>query len=114
MLAVGLVETKGLIVLVAATDAMLKAANVQVVKQIRIGGGLVTAIVSGDVGSVRISHTLLDPELTDLIAREAAAWKFKAMHVDGQPLSGQVSVKVHYELNAGETASVPPIAPAGG
>ena len=53
MLAVGLVETKGLIVLVAATDAMLKAANVQVVKQIRIGGGLVTAIVSGDVGSVR-------------------------------------------------------------
>ena len=41
MKAVGLVETKGLIGLVAATDAMLKAANVQVVKRIEIGAGLV-------------------------------------------------------------------------
>ena len=53
MKAIGLVETKGLIGLVDATDAMVKAANVQVVKRIEIGGGLVTAIVSGDVGSVR-------------------------------------------------------------
>lgn len=53
MVAIGLVETKGLIALVAATDAMLKAANVQVVERIGIGGGLVTTIVNGDVGSVR-------------------------------------------------------------
>jgi ethanolamine utilization protein EutM len=53
MNAVGLVETRGLIGLVAATDAMVKAANVQVVRRIKIGGGLVTAIISGDVGSVR-------------------------------------------------------------
>jgi ethanolamine utilization protein EutM len=53
MLAIGLVETKGLIGLVAATDAMVKAANVQIVKRIEIGGGLVTTIVNGDVGSVR-------------------------------------------------------------
>ncbi len=53
MNAIGLVETKGLIGLVAATDAMVKAANVQIVKRIEIGGGLVTVIVSGDVGSVR-------------------------------------------------------------
>ena len=53
MKAIGLVETKGLIGLVAATDAMVKAANVQVVNRIDIGGGLVTAIVTGDVGSVR-------------------------------------------------------------
>ena len=53
MLAIGLVETKGLISLVAATDAMAKAANVQIVKRIDIGGGLVTVIVNGDVGSVR-------------------------------------------------------------
>ena len=52
MKAIGLVETKGLIGLVAAADAMVKAANVQVVKRIEIGGGLVTAIISGDVGSV--------------------------------------------------------------
>lgn len=53
MKAIGLVETKGLVGLVAATDAMVKAANVQVVKRVDIGGGLVTVIVSGDVGSVR-------------------------------------------------------------
>ena len=53
LLAIGLVETKGLIGLVAATDAMAKAANVQIVKRIDIGGGLVTVIVNGDVGSVR-------------------------------------------------------------
>ena len=53
MAAIGLVETKGLVGLVAATDAMAKTANVQIVKRIDIGGGLVTAIVSGDVASVR-------------------------------------------------------------
>lgn len=51
--AVGLVETKGLIGLVEATDAMAKAANVKIEKRVDIGGGLVTTIVSGDVGSVR-------------------------------------------------------------
>jgi ethanolamine utilization protein EutM len=51
--AIGLIETKGLIALVEATDAMAKAANVQIVKRISIGGGLVTTVVSGDVGSVR-------------------------------------------------------------
>ena len=51
--AIGLVETKGLIGLIEATDAMAKAANVDVVKRIDIGGGLVTAVVRGDVGSVR-------------------------------------------------------------
>ncbi len=53
MQAMGLVETKGLVGLLAATDAMMKAANVQILKRIDIGGGLVTVIVSGDVGSVR-------------------------------------------------------------
>lgn len=51
--AIGLVETRGLVGLVEATDAMAKAANVEVIKRVDIGGGLVTTIVSGDVGSVR-------------------------------------------------------------
>jgi ethanolamine utilization protein EutM len=51
--AIGLVETKGLIGLVEATDAMAKAANVEIVKRVGIGGGLVTTVVRGDVGSVR-------------------------------------------------------------
>ena len=51
--AIGLIETKGLLPLIEATDAMAKAANVQIVKRIDIGGAYVTTIVSGDVGSVR-------------------------------------------------------------
>jgi microcompartment protein CcmL/EutN len=51
--AIGLIETKGLVALVEATDSMAKAANVQIVKRVSIGGGLVTTVVTGDVGSVR-------------------------------------------------------------
>ncbi len=53
MSAIGLIETKGLVALVEATDAMAKAANVVIVKRVQIGGGLVTTVVRGDVGSVR-------------------------------------------------------------
>ena len=51
--AIGMIETKVLIGLVEATDAMAKAANVEIVKRVGIGGGLVTTVVTGDVGSVR-------------------------------------------------------------
>ena len=51
--AIGLIETKGLLGLVVATDAMAKAANVNIVKRVSVGGGLVSTVVSGDVGSVR-------------------------------------------------------------
>lgn len=51
--AIGLVETRGLTAQIEASDAMLKAANVSLVKQVQIGGGYVTTIIQGDVGSVR-------------------------------------------------------------
>src|SRR2546421_9275513 len=51
--ALGMIETKGWVALVEATDAMGKAANVEIVKTIQIGGAFVTTIVKGDVGSVR-------------------------------------------------------------
>jgi ethanolamine utilization protein EutM len=51
--AIGLIETKGLVAQIEAADAMLKAANVSLVKQIQIGGAYVTTVVRGDVGSVR-------------------------------------------------------------
>ena len=50
---IGMVETKGYVGSVEASDAMVKAANVSLVKQVQIGGGFVTVIVKGDVGSVR-------------------------------------------------------------
>lgn len=51
--AIGFIETKGMVGLVTATDAMAKAAKVQIMKRIEIGGGYVTTLVGGDVGSVR-------------------------------------------------------------
>ncbi len=53
MNAIGMIETRGQVGLVEATDAMLKAANVELAKTIQIGGGFVTTIVQGDVGSVK-------------------------------------------------------------
>ena len=51
--AVGLIETRGLVGLIEAGDAMCKSASVTLVGQKQIGGGYVTIIVRGDVGSVR-------------------------------------------------------------
>lgn len=51
--AIGMIETKGLVALIEATDAMAKAANVEIIKKVQIGGGYVTTVVRGDVGSVR-------------------------------------------------------------
>ena len=50
--AIGLIETRGYVGLVEASDAMVKAANVSLVKHIQIGGYFVTTVVKGDVGSV--------------------------------------------------------------
>ena len=51
--AIGMIETKGLAPLVYATDAMLKAARVQFRGWRKVGSGLVTSIVAGDVASVK-------------------------------------------------------------
>src|ERR1041384_223928 len=51
--AIGMIETKGYVGSVEASDAMVKAANVSLVKTIPIGGGLITVLCRGDVGSVK-------------------------------------------------------------
>jgi ethanolamine utilization protein EutM len=48
-----MIETRGHTGIVEATDAMLKAADVQLVKSVPIGGAYITVIVEGDVGSVK-------------------------------------------------------------
>jgi microcompartment protein CcmL/EutN len=53
MQALGMIETRGHTGLVEATDAMLKAAHVELVRKIQIGGAYITVIVRGDVGSVK-------------------------------------------------------------
>jgi len=51
--AIGMIETKGLVGSIEAADAMVKAANVTLMGEERIGGGYVTVIVKGDVGAVK-------------------------------------------------------------
>lgn len=51
--ALGMIETKGLVPSIEASDAMVKAANVTLIGQEEIGAGLVTAMVRGDVGAVK-------------------------------------------------------------
>ncbi|SKC91815.1 ethanolamine utilization microcompartment protein EutM [Maledivibacter halophilus] len=51
--ALGMIETKGLVASVEAADAMVKAANVKLIGYEKIGSGLVTVMVRGDVGAVK-------------------------------------------------------------
>jgi ethanolamine utilization protein EutM len=51
--ALGMIETKGLVALIEASDAMMKSANVTLIGWQKIGSGLVTAMVVGDVAAVK-------------------------------------------------------------
>ncbi len=53
MNALGMIETKGLVGSIEAADAMVKAANVELVGREQVGSGLVTVMVRGDVGAVK-------------------------------------------------------------
>jgi ethanolamine utilization protein EutM len=79
--ALGMIETKGQTGLVQGLDAMLKAANVELIKQIPIGGGFVTAVVKGDVGSVKAA--------VDAGAEAAArVGELVSAHVIARPATG--------------------------
>ncbi len=54
-LALGMVETRGLVGAIEAADAMVKAANVKLIGKEKVGSGLVTVMVRGDVGAVKAS-----------------------------------------------------------
>jgi ethanolamine utilization protein EutM len=82
MQALGLIETKGLITLIEAGDAALKAANVTLVGWQKIGSGYVTVIVTGDVAAVKAA----------VDAGSAAASKV------GEVLSVQVIPRPHGDL----------------
>ena len=51
--ALGMIETKGLVASIEAADAMVKAANVQLIGKVHVGGGLVSVMVRGDTGAVK-------------------------------------------------------------
>ncbi|AUS86433.1 ethanolamine utilization protein EutM [Lysinibacillus sp. YS11] len=82
--ALGMIETKGLVGSIEAADAMVKAANVNIVGKVHVGGGIVTVLVRGDVGAVKAA--------TD--AGAAAAQRV------GELLSVHVIPRPHAELEA--------------
>ena len=84
MEALGMIETRGLVGLIEACDAMLKAANVEMNGWRQVGGGLVTGVVVGDVAAVKAA----------VDAGASAASKV------GEVVSGQVIPRPHEELNA--------------
>jgi len=84
MEALGMLETKGLVCLIEGVDAMLKAANVQMVGWEKVGSGLVTAFVVGDVAAVKAA----------IDAGASAAGKI------GEVVSVQVIPRPHEELAA--------------
>ena len=53
--ALGMIETRGLVASIEAADAMVKAANVSILRQARVGGGLVSTLIRGEVGAVKAS-----------------------------------------------------------
>ena len=78
LLALGMVETKGLVGSIEAADAMVKAANVSLIGKVHVGGGLVTVMVRGDVGAVKAA--------TDAGAAEAAkVGELVSVHVIPRP-----------------------------
>ena len=52
-IALGIIETRGLIGSIEAADAMVKAADVTLIGKVHVGGGLVTVMVRGEVGAVK-------------------------------------------------------------
>ena len=82
--ALGMIETKGLVGSIEAADAMVKAANVTLIGKERVGGGLVTVLVRGDVGAVKAA--------TD--AGAAAAQRV------GELVSGHVIPRPHTEVES--------------
>ncbi|MHC4876042.1 MAG: BMC domain-containing protein [Planctomycetota bacterium] len=82
--ALGMIETKGLVCMIEAVDAMLKSANVQIVGWDKVGSGLVTSFVVGDVAAVKAA----------VDAGASAASKI------GEVVSVQVIPRPHEELSA--------------
>ena len=80
--ALGMIETKGFVSLIEAVDSMLKAANVRMIGWDKVGSGLVTAFVEGDVAAVKAA----------LDAGAAAAGKI------GEVVSVEVIPRPHEEL----------------
>ena len=97
--ALGLVETRGLVGSIEAADAMVKAANVQLIGYEKIGGGYVTVMVRGDVGAVKAA--------TDAGAEAAArVGEVVSVHVIPRPHADVESVLPAQEQSDDSTLTI--------
>ncbi len=80
MLALGMIETRGLTASIEAADAMLKSADVELVGTEKIGSGLVTVMVQGDVGAVKAA-TEAGQEAASRIGELVAAHVIPRPHI---------------------------------
>lgn len=97
--ALGLVETRGLVGSIEAADAMVKAANVQLIGYEKIGGGYVTVMVRGDVGAVKAA--------TDAGAEAAArVGEVVSVHVIPRPHADVESVLPAQEPSDDNTLTI--------
>lgn len=90
--AIGMIETRGYVPALAAADAMVKAANVEIVSKNEIGGGLVSVVVKGDVGAVKAA-TESGAEAANQIGEVVA------VHVIPRPHS---DLGQHFNLSVGK------------
>jgi microcompartment protein CcmL/EutN len=79
--AIGMIETRGYVPSLAAADAMVKAANVEIVSKNEIGGGLVSVVVKGDVGAVKAA-TEAGAEAANQIGEVVAVHVIPRPHTD--------------------------------
>ncbi len=79
--AVGMIETRGYVTSLVAADAMVKAANVEIVAKNEVGGGLVSVIVRGDVGAVKAA-TEAGAEAANQIGEVVAVHVIPRPHLD--------------------------------
>lgn len=80
-LAIGMIETRGYVTALTAADAMVKAANVEIVARNEVGGGLVSVVVKGDVGAVKAA-TEAGAEAGNLIGDVIAVHVIPRPHAD--------------------------------
>jgi len=89
--AIGMIETRGYVPALASADAMVKAANVELVSKNEVGGGLVSIVIKGDVGAVKAA-TEAGAEAANQVGEVVAVHVIPRPHAD---LGG------HFSLTAG-------------
>ena len=108
MIALGMVETKGLVGAIEAADAMVKAANVTLIGSEYVGGGFVTVMVRGDVGAVKAATDAGVRELPEPAsgANEWQLWSYSPALLPGAVTVAPLSLTLSLQDNADDRIQI--------